>query len=191
MVPNATAIISTHPGKRVTAISEGITAALCLREMVRKAGHVSDSGLAAQPFTRLLFLRAAFGTARDVADMIMIDGVPSVVVSLEQINFDTITRAEVLLLSDAATINGVEVACQINAISNQTTELLSGLLVGQQESLVTHADVLAAASAAIPVPGDSVRLPDGKLRSVDYVSTDNTGKVLSIILKSKGVDNEG
>jgi hypothetical protein len=185
MIPNATKFLSSLPGTRVTAVSGGVTAPLCIREAIRKMGHISDSGLAAQPVTRLLFLTLAFGPARDVADLIRVNGVPAVVTSAEIAMFDQIVRADVLLLSDTCQIAGASVACQINAISRTTELFVTGAQEEETETLTTHVECLAEPDT-LPVTRDPIIMPDGTRRSILSFSLDNTGRVLSIRTTKRG-----
>ena len=173
------------PGTRVTAVSGGVTAPLCIRESIVKRGHISDAGLAAQPVTRLLFLVAAFGDPRDIADLITVDAVPTVVTSTELDMFGQITKADVLLLSDSCQFAGISVACQINAVSASAQMFAAGTQQDETETLVTHIECLPKDTQTVN-PRDPIIMPDGTRRSVLFVSTDNTGRVFSIHTQKKG-----
>ena len=146
MIPNATTFLSQLPGTRVTAVSGGVTAPLCIREAIIKRGNMSDSGLSAQPVASLLFLTLAFTKPRDVADLITIDSVPAIVTGTELVMFGQIIRAHMLLLSDSCTFDGAPLACQINAISAAAEMFSTGIQQDETETLFTHTDLLPEGS---------------------------------------------
>ena len=185
MIPNATTFLSQLPGTRVTAVSGGVTAPLCIREAIIKRGNMSDSGLSAQPVASLLFLTLAFTKPRDVADLITIDSVPAIVTGTELVMFGQIIRAHMLLLSDSCTFDGAPLACQINAISAAAEMFSTGIQQDETETLFTHTDLLPEGSD-LPTSRDPIIMPDGSRRNVLFVSTDNTGRVLSIHTTKRG-----
>ena len=184
---NPTKFLARMNGTRVTAVSGGATVQNVLRASLRKPGQLSDAGLDAEPRCHLYFAVLAFGDARDISDLITVDGTPAIILSLDIIGANTIARADALLLEDTAQIGGVDVPCHINNVRRSTGVFPDGFLPEDAESLTTHKDLLPD-GASVPAPTDPITLTDGRERYVNTVSTDNTGKVLSVTLQAKGAE---
>lgn len=189
MIPNGTAFLSSLPGTRVTAVSGGVTAPLCIREAIIKRGSMTENGLTANPVTRLLFLSLAFGTARDVSDLVYIDAIPAAITSTELVMFGQVVRADVMLFTDTVQIDGKDVRCSINAMPQTMGVDIGGFTPSDSQSFYTHIDLTPDPTRGLMV-GDQVNI-SGHDFSINHVSTSQDGRVLAVTATRKGAPRNG